>query len=299
MCEFKERVIDILTKKVEGVFLILLFFLLFPATLIPQETNHKKISQKNIQQLIEELGDSDFITNYQAGKKILKIGKEAIPYLIQALNNPKSRIRFSSIILLEQLNAKEAIPEFINILKDKKRKKRERVACAFALGKLQAKEASEVLIEGLNENSNSIKTACIMSLGMLKEEKAVPYLLKFIEEKKEQIGQVALRALKEIGDRGIPQLQEIIEKGKMKDKFLALKVLGEIKSEKSIEVLKKILKSENKYLAVSSAYILSTIGKNDGKQVAIKLIKDKDPKIRTLAMKTLQNIKKIENGGKE
>ena len=279
--------------------LVILFFLFFSTMLKSQNTIHRKIPQKNIQQLIEELGDSDFITNYQAGKKILKIGKEAVPYLIKSLNHKKGRVRFASIILLEQLNAKESIPEFIKILKDKKRKKRERVACAIALGKLQAKEASEVLIEGLNENSNSIKTACIMSLGMLKEERAVPYLLKFIEEKKEQIGQVALRALKEIGDRGIPQLQEIIEKGEMKDKLLALKVLGEIKSEKSIEVLKKILKSENKYLAVSSAYILSTIGKNDGKQVAAKLMRDKDPKIRTLAMKTLQNIKKIENGGEE
>ena len=83
MCEFKRRVF--FDKKGKRGSLTLLFLLLFPATLIPEGTNHKKIPQKNIQQLIEELGDSDFITNYQAGKKILKTGKEAIPEFINIL----------------------------------------------------------------------------------------------------------------------------------------------------------------------------------------------------------------------
>lgn len=272
--------------------------LLFIFSFVFCEGENKKL-EENISELIEELGDSDIITNYQAGRKILKIGEPAIPYLIKSLNHEKGRVRFTSIILLEQLKAKEAIPEFIKIFKDKNRKERERTASALALGRLEAKEASPILIEGLSEESSSIKSACIISVGMLKEEKAVPYLLKYVKDKEKQIGNIALRALKEIGDKGIPEIEKIIENGKFEEKLTAIQVLGEIRSEESINLLKKLLKSENKYLSISSAYVLSTIGKNDGKEIAEKLVKDRDPKIKALAIETLQNIEKIENGGEK
>jgi len=279
-------------NRIKKIFLIFLL-LVFP--LICQSENFTQKSTKDINELIEKLGSSDIIENYQAGKEIIKEGETAIPYLIKSLNHQKSKIRFASIILLEQLKAKESIPEFINILKDKSRKDKERTACALALGRLNAKDTSDVLIETLNDDSTSIKTACIVSLGMLKEEKAVPYLLRYVKDKEKQIGQVTLKALKEIGDNGVPKLEEIFERGEFEEKLLALEVLGEIKSEKSIEFLKKTMKNENKYLSISSAYILSSIGKSDGKEVAKKLLNDKDPKIKTLADKTLQNIKNIED----
>jgi HEAT repeat protein len=279
-------------RKIKNIFFLFFLFGLIPFLSLAQEKQIPEIKE-NIPKLIEELGDSDIITNYYAGRKLVKIGKEAVPYLIKALDSENGRIRISSIIILDQIKDERAIPEFIRILKDEKRKDRERSACALSLGKMKAKEASDVLIQNLSDSSNTLKIACIMALGELKEEKAIPYLLKLTKDNEEAIKKASISALKSIGEIGIPVYEKIIEDGSFEEKILAIEILGEIKSEKSIELLKKILKSENKYLSISSAYILSSIGNTEGEAVANKLKKDTDPKVRTLALQTLENINKI------
>jgi len=260
-----------------------------------QEQIPPKNTKEDIPQLIQDLGDSDIITNYYAGRKIKKIGKDAVPYLIKALDSPKGKIRIASIFLLEQIKDPRAIPEFIRIFKDKSREEKERAASALALGRIDAKESSTFLIDGLSEDSDTIKSACAMSLGMLKEEKAVPRLIELTKDKEKEIGKISLRSLKQIGDRGIPEIEKLLKEGSMEEKFLSLEILGEIKSEKSIDILRKALKDENKYIAICSAYILSVIGNNEGNEIAKKLVKDTDPKIKVLAVKTLENI--TNNGG--
>jgi len=250
-------------------------------------------ASETIQQIIEELGDSDFLTNYYAGRKIIKIGKEATPYLIKALDHDKGKVRLAAIVLLEQMKETRAIPEFIRIFKDGQRKERERAAVCLALGRLGAKESADVLIKGLSESSSTIKMACATSLGMLKEEKAVPYLVKYAQDKESEIGRACLRALQSIGDKAVPELEKLLKEGVFEEKLLALEMLGNLKNENSIEVLKKVLQSDNRYLAISSAYILSTMEYADGREVALKLLNDTDPKIKTLAAKTLENIEKI------
>ena len=279
-------------RKIKNIFFLFFLFGLIPFLSLAQEKQIPEIKE-NIPKLIEELGDSDIITNYYAGRKLVKIGKEAVPYLIKALDSENGRIRISSIIILDQIKDERAIPEFIRILKDEKRKDREKSACALSLGKMKAKEASDVLIQNLSDSSNTLKIACIMALGELKEEKAIPYLLKLTKDNEEAIKKASISALKSIGEIGIPVYEKIIEDGSFEEKILAIEILGEIKSEKSIELLKKILKSENKYLSISSAYILSSIGNTEGEAVANKFKKDTDPKVRTLAQQTLENINKI------
>jgi len=279
-------------RKIKNIFSLFFLFGLIPFLSLAQEKQIPEIKE-NIPELIEELGDSDIITNYYAARKLIKIGKEAVPQLIKALDNENGRIRLSSIIILDQIKDERAIPDCIRILKDEKRKDRERSACALSLGKMKAKEASDVLIQCLSDDSNNLKIACINALGELKEEKAIPHLLKLAKDNEETIKKASIGALKSIGDNGIPYFEKTIEKGSFEEKILAIETLGEIKSEKSIELLKKVLKSENKYLSISSAYILSSIGNTEGEAVANKLKKDTDPKVRTLAQQTLENINKI------
>jgi len=274
--------------------LIFLLFFSFPLLIFSQSsTTNTETSIQNISQLIEELGDSDFLTNYYAGRKILKFEKEAVPELIKALNHKKGKVRIGAIILLEQIKDERAGPEFIKIVKDKNKKNNERTICAFALGRMKIKEASPVLIECLSEDNTELKSACIIALGSLKEEKAVPYLMKFLNDKEDEIKRLSLRALKDIGENSIPEIEKMVNEGTFEEKLQALQLLGEIKGEKSVELLKKLLKNNDKYIAISSAYILSTIGNIEGEEIATKMKKDPDSKIRTLSIQTLENINKI------
>ncbi len=274
--------------------LIVLFgsFSLARAEVPTKTTSEKEIQKQEILGLIQELGESDIIANYQAGRKLLKLKKEAVPFLIKGLNDNKGRIRFASIILLEQIGDKRAIPSFIKIFEDKKRKRKERMATALALGRMEAKGAGDVLISGLSEPSNSIQGASAVALGMLKEERAVPQLLQLLESKKEEIKKCALRALEAIGDEGIEELEKMVKEGSLSEQFLSLQVLGKINSEKSVKLLCETLKNEDKHISLSAAYVLSELGISDGKEVAEKNLTSKDPKIRMLSVKTLENLKK-------
>jgi len=254
-------------------------------------------TQINIPQLIDELAESDFIVNYYAGKKIIKAGSKAIPELIKALDHKKGKVRIASIFLLEQINDKSAIPSLIKVVSNETRKENERAAAAMALGRMGSKESSEILIKYLSDDSNTLKMACIISLGMLKEEKAVPHLAKLTRDKNEQIRKFSIQSIRSIGNKAIQELEKTIQDGSLEEKLLSLEVLSYINNEQSYESLKKFMNSSDKYVAISSAYILSTIGKSEGKEIATKLKNDPDPKIKVIAVETLKNIEKLEKGG--
>ena len=199
--------------KIEMKFHLILWLLVFavPSGLSGQSSVSTKKPLQNIPQLIADLADSDFLTNYSAGSKILKIGKDAEPYLLKALDHKKGKVRLAAIILLDQMEDKRAIPEFVRIFKDHQRNEGERAACALSLGRMGAKDASPLLIQGLSENSDTIKSSCALALVILKEEKAVPYLIKLSQDKEKEIGKIALSALNSIGNNAIPELERLLK----------------------------------------------------------------------------------------
>ena len=152
--------------------------------------------------LIENLSDTDSLIWFTATRAIIAIGKKATPYLLVALQNKKREIKLKAIIILGELKASQAVPEFMKILESS-----EDDECRFivvcALGKIgePAATAIPILIGLFQCEDDLLRETAIFSLGNIakKDKIAIKALESFIKsEKKMAIVQVAEDALKKL-----------------------------------------------------------------------------------------------------
>lgn len=76
------------------------------------------ITEKDMNELINSLKDSDYDVRNSIGDILVKTGKPAVPYLIKALNHQNSDIQVESAKILGRLADKNAIEPLILALKN-------------------------------------------------------------------------------------------------------------------------------------------------------------------------------------
>lgn len=247
--------------------------------------SEKELFSQRIRRLINQLDSDDILERYEAGRELKEIGKPAVPYLVQSLQDKRAKVRMGAIIVLGEIKDKSIVPDIIKFFKGGKHKK-DKLALALLLGKLGDREASGVLIEGLNSSSTTVIASCVTALGMLKEEMAVPKLVHLLVHKDKNLQEAARRALIRIGKRGVPQLEKIFFFLTPQEKLEVVKVSEKI--DDNDYILEKALRDSNKYIKIYAAYVLNKRGSEKGKTVARELIDDSDPKVSNLAKEILE-----------
>jgi len=147
-------------------------------------------------------------------KDILKMGKEALPVLIGALDSPDWNIREDSVEILGELGYAEAVePLCRRLAEDKAFKVRSKAI--NALGAIGDPKAIPSLSIALLEDKNStIRTDAARMLGKIGDPKAVDVLGKaLMEDKDKTVRKNTIEALKNIGNKkAIPYLKRQLKK---------------------------------------------------------------------------------------
>jgi HEAT repeat protein len=256
-----------------------------------KEAVDEKLLQKEINRLIKELAEGDIIDQYKAGRKLKKIGKPAVPALIDAIKGDDKRLRKVAMIVLGQIKDKRTVPVLIEEL-EKTKDKKMRAGLIIILGRIGDKRASPTLMKALNEKSEEIVAAAAYSLGKLKEEKATPLLIPLLSHSSEYIRQTVTKAIEKIGDPAIPILIKDMEQRPLNTRYLIVNILGKIGGEQAVDTLLVTLKDNNEYIRLSSAYALSELGNNRGYNLAIQYLNHSRPEYQFLAIKTLEKLGK-------
>jgi HEAT repeat protein len=189
-----------------------------------------------------------------AEESLVKIGPDAIPALILALQDDASRVRESSARVLGRMSpaAKDAVPGLIKALDDKDEGVRHEAQ--VALGEIKDPRAIEPLFSPCYRTESLDQTARA-ALGKIGLE-AIPFLTEKLKDPRPNLRQCAASALGEIGPtaRGsaaVPSLIALLNDPKVRDdeKFLGLRdqaiwALGKIKDEEAIPTLMEMLKKK-------------------------------------------------------
>lgn len=177
---------------------------------------------------------------------------KAVPILLKGLKDEDENIRAVAAVSLGKLRYEKVASQLVAAMADKS----ERVqACAeWALENIGKKAIPEIM-EGAKRTA--IRLRAFRLLGRLKAREALPILIDGLDDRKPEIRAMAAWALGEIGDeRAIPELQQLLKDKDPEVRREAVIALGKLGAK---EILKLHLAAE-KNTAVRAAALLSLQG---------------------------------------
>ena len=111
------------------------------------------LSDRDIETLGDSLAEMDGVERQAAREQLVKVGKQAVPPLLKALESPSERARWEAAKALGEIAEPGAAPALVNALEDKKSAVRWLAATALInLGRA----ALVPLLRGLEGHSDSI-----------------------------------------------------------------------------------------------------------------------------------------------
>ncbi len=159
---------------------------------------------------VSELVRGDFLRRVTAAEELSRVVDEndvvAVPYLIEALAEPREMYQRYSARALGRIGCYSAIPALIRATRDES--DYVRYDAALALGGMDDRRVHRALIEALRDESSYVRWAAAESLGALRAEEAYPRLVSGLRDSSSFVRSASANALGRIGDEAaIPDLR--------------------------------------------------------------------------------------------
>lgn len=203
--------------------------------------------------------------------------KEAVPKLIPLLKNPSSKIRAESAKALGDIRVTEAVDELIRLAKDDKDSS-VRNEAINALADIGDKKAISMLLEAISkEPVDFARFMAASGLGKLREEAILPDLIKILDDKDPKTREYTLEALGYYRNpKLIPQIVKLTQDKIPSVRKRAIWCLAKIGGEESTEALIKMLESENnEEVLCSIVNILKALGAKDTAPLLLQILQTK------------------------
>ncbi len=211
---------------------------------------------------------------------------EAIPKLIELLNNKDYLVQSDTIEALGQLHAGEAIPKLIELLNNKDDFVQS--VAIKALGTLLAKETIPKLIELLNDENEAVQIAAIQALSQLQAKKATPKLIELLANENKDVQSTAIKALGELQVKeATPKLIELLANENEITQSAAIEALGKLQAKEAIPNLIRLLASQNEMSRRSAIEVLGSLQAKGVISKLIKLLDNNDIYVQCAAIETL------------
>ncbi|MFH0887906.1 MAG: HEAT repeat domain-containing protein [Planctomycetota bacterium] len=220
--------------------------------------------------------------------------KEAIPELINLLDDEGKC--YMAMVTLGGLGAREAIPKIMNLLDDE----HEGLTALQTLVRLGAREAIPKIMTLLNDKYAEIRAAAAQSLSTLGAKEAIPEIMNLLND---ESGQVRLVAACVLGDLGvkevtIPELIKLLNDKSISVRLSAACALGDLGAKDvAIPELIKLLKTTgdiSSSLYISAARALGRLNAREAIPELIKLLGDERGDVRRAAGDALGQLDDIE-----
>lgn len=211
-------------------------------------------------------------------------GDSSIPPLVNKLEDPDPTVRKNAALSLGKLKASSAITPLSRHIEDLDPVSKEAAKALgeigepametliAALGSASSMQVKENVIEGLAVVGNpaiptleaQIETdaapAAIKALGKISTPEALKVLLGLFNNSKEEIQKAAVEAIGSRGETVFSELKPMAESKKATERRNAAKVFAYIPTEKSIDILIKMLSDKDESVVITASASLGKIG---------------------------------------
>jgi len=190
--------------------------------------------EEQVYRQIAQLGATEASVRAEATNRIRQIGAEAIPILIEVLNEEEDEYtRASAIWLLSEIGQPLDLVAhaLIGSLGDGDQHVSQTAASALiSLGE----PVVNSLIQALEHTSTTVRIQATYALGEIGQpiEKIMPPLINNFDDPEWNVRRVSVRALLDIGQPAVPLLTEALEKGNKETQRVARIALDQMKHRK-------------------------------------------------------------------
>ena len=165
-----------------------------------------------------------------------KIGSDAVPYLITSLKNPTGLIVERVCTALGDIKDTSAVEPLISVSRHSRWQVRDQAVGAF--GDIGSKKADDAVLYAFTDDIGQVRKAAAVSSGQLKIIEAVPQLIHQLGDDFYGARMSAYEALTKLDTAFV--IEKIADSIHSENKFvqsLSCSLLGEYKTDKSIELL--------------------------------------------------------------
>ena len=199
-----------------------------------------------LEKLLEALRyDGDPEVRWQAALELEILGDpEAVPDLIEALEDRSSLVRTGAAEALKGIPDSRAVTSLIRALRDADTSVRR--AAVEGLGKIGDRAAVRPLIKILFHRDFQTRRRAVQALKAIRDPVAGPALVRALTDWDPQIRRVATEALMKFGDdQTVPRLIRSLRAWKPWTRSRAAQVLGAMREPSALEPLRKALRRES------------------------------------------------------
>jgi len=236
-----------------------------PETLAGRALEKALLRDKDVEVLIRELRSEDRKVAYEASRRLrLLEAKEAIPHLVEQINNPEQLVRRDVVLALGRMGAREHLDAVISQMHDEKSNVRS--AAVRALGDMGDLRAVRPLLAALRTKgyfSGGIgRTDVINALGELGDDRAIPTLVGELGNRGYRpVRKAAIAALADCGGRSvIGHLLPMLEDEDDKVRKAAIVVLARFPEDRVVDAIIARLSDREGEVRVAAAKALGEFG---------------------------------------
>ena len=258
--------------------------------------------KSTIPTLIAALADPDLQVKISAEQSLQKIGKVAVPALIDGLKSDKHQRFILTIISELGPDAAQSVPALASMLSSKDAELQREVILALAGIGPDAKSTTVQLIKMLDDQQFSFRPAVAYALGRIGAKEAVSSLKKALESPDDQTLRIAsiwsLLQIDPTNDKyvttAIPLLTKAMESEKPVVRLEAARALGRIgaRAKNAITALQIALSDKSPLVRREALIALAEIGPDSSVAITdiIKILTDGDTEFRPIACYALGKI---------
>lgn len=147
------------------------------------------------------------------------------------------------------------------------------------------------LLTSLKDEDIETRRKAIIILGRIKSSQAIEPLINLLLDSEEEIREAAAQALVNVDSVHLKNLQRGLTRKEPEIRARLAKILGEVGSSQSSEVLIPLLDDRQEEVRIEAAYALAKIGNTTAKKPLLKALKDKVGHVRSAAANALGELK--------
>ncbi|HQP71928.1 MAG TPA: HEAT repeat domain-containing protein, partial [Methanoculleus sp.] len=237
-----------------------------------------------LERYLEALRSPDEVARAAAVAALQSMGKEAVIYLIQVLNDPYPAVRVAAAEALGQIGDADAVDPLIQATHDEREDVR--IAAASALARIGdrrsiqplirlfadryhgvrvaaadavavfGRAALEALEEALSDPVIVVRVTAARAIGLIGVMESIPVLIDHLGDPAPEVRWSVARALADFGPPVIDPLSLVMRRGSRDMRLAAIDALWEIEDERAVELLRRALDDEDEEVREKAAAAL-------------------------------------------
>jgi HEAT repeat protein len=166
-----------------------------------------------LQDLLNDLTSEDEVRAENAVPKLVDLGEEAIPALLELTRSEDVDHRWWGLRVLAQSP--------------------------------HVSQQAERLIPFLNDPAREVRQCAALGLSIKPEERAIQPLVQALSDEDSMVSSLAVNALVKIGKPAVPALIEVVKGGSQAARIHALRALAEIRDHRAIPIMMKVMEEDS------------------------------------------------------